>query len=101
MTEHLFERLRWVATLAIVAALAVAGPAIAATPRQAFYGGTGLTGAGNYAKVKLQVNRSKSGKNRVTILKAIDGCFGVSPEGSPAAVLNGDFAINAAGGAHA
>jgi hypothetical protein len=98
MTERLFERFRWIAMLATVTVLTVAGPALAATPGPAFYSGTGVSNAGNKAKVKLEVTRSKRGKVHIKIFKAIDGCFGASTEGSRAKVRNGNFAASFGGG---
>jgi hypothetical protein len=84
--------------LAVAAALSTAGPALGATPRQSFYSGTGATDTGSKAKLKLGVTRFRGGKVRVTILKAIDGCFGASTEGSRARVQNGHFAMSFLGG---
>ncbi|MDX6614978.1 MAG: hypothetical protein QOD60_69 [Solirubrobacterales bacterium] len=98
MTERLFERFRWIAILATVIAMTVAASALSATPRPAFYGGTGVTDAGSKAKVELQVTRSRRGKVRVKILKASDGCFGASTAGAVAKVRNGGFAASFGGG---
>jgi len=98
MTARLSEPFRWIAALAIVVALTAAGPALAGTPRHAVYSGTGVTSAGNKAKLKLRTSRARDGKVRVTIIKAVDGCFGASTEGSRARIRNGHFAIKFGGG---
>jgi hypothetical protein len=101
MTERLFKLVRWTATLLATAALTTAGPALGATSRQSFYSGTGVTNTGSKAKLKMGVTRFQGGKVRVTILKATDGCFGASTEGSRSRVHHGHFAISFVGGTQA
>jgi hypothetical protein len=100
MTERGFKPFRGIATLVAAAALTLAGPALGAT-RHTYFGGTGVTSTGSTAKLKLEVARFQGGKVRVTILKATDGCFGASAEGSRARVRNGHFAIGFVGGTYA
>jgi hypothetical protein len=101
MTERALKLFRWTATLVTVAALTAAGPAFSAMPRHSYYSGTGVTPTGNQAKLKLVQTRFQGGKVRVTILRATDGCFGASAEGSRARVKNGHFAISFVGGTQA
>jgi hypothetical protein len=101
MTNRLFKVFRWTATLVTVAALTAAAPALGAKTRHSFYSGTGVTSTGSPAKVKLEVTRFQGGKVRVSILRATDGCFGASTEGTPARVENGHFAIRFSGGTQA
>jgi hypothetical protein len=98
MNARLFERFRWVALLATVTALAVAGPAIAAVPRATTYSGKGTSSAGARAKVELQVTVSRRGRVHVKIVKATDGCFGPSTDGARTEVRNGRFAASFGGG---
>jgi hypothetical protein len=97
MRERPFKVLGGIATLVAAAALTVAGPALGAT-RHTYFSGTGVTSTGSAAKLKLEVARFRGGKVRVTILKAPDGCFGASAEGSRARVRNGHFTIGFVGG---
>jgi hypothetical protein len=101
MRQRRFKPFRWTAPLVLVAALATAGPVLAATPRHSFYSGTGVTTTGGDAKLKLELTRFQGGKVRVTVLRATDGCFGASTEGSRSRVRNGHFAISFVGGTEA